>query len=176
MKASDDYDDASAKAPAIKALKRAFSRSKLATAIKNAAVVKDKKGVRGGKVVTCKLCGKVFPQYQCQVDHIEPVCPVQLSLTSMSLDMLYERLFCEASNLQVVCPTCHQEKSSEERSLRVSWRKQKKYLVCRIIGGSRIKVLPIIDLKDQILKNWEILSVFATRKEADGDAQKRKKI
>ena len=164
------------KAPAIKSMKRAFSRSKLATAVKEKHIVPDQKGLRGGKVIRCQLCGNLCPSYKAQVDHIDPVCPVMLSLNSMSFDMIYERLFCAESNLQVICPDCHLSKSNLEKTDRVYWRKEKKYLVCRIKGGSRIKVFPIIDLKGHELDGWDILSVFDNRKDADHDSKKRRKI
>lgn len=170
-----DKELAAAKAQAVKALKRSFSRSKIALAIKNEAIVQGRLGLRGGKLVKCSCCERNIPHYKAQVDHVDPVCPIELSLNSMTMDMLYARLFCSIKNLQVLCPDCHLVKSNHEKTERAKWRKLKKYLVCRSKYGSKIKVIPIINLKDPELEEWDILAVYRIRKDADSDARLRRK-
>lgn len=52
------------------------------------------------------------------VDHIDPVIPVDQ--TSVSWDMVIERLFCERENLQVLCKDCHKRKTRDENKKRKS--------------------------------------------------------
>ena len=159
----------------ISSVKRTFSRSKRAKALKEKHVLKNIKGKRGGKMVECSLCGKATPMYKTQIDHINPICPVEISLKVMSFIMLYERTFCEDENLQVICKDCHDEKSNKEKAQRVKWRKKKKFLVCRIAQGNRMRVIPIIDLKT-LPDRWEVLAVYRTRKKADAEMKRRKKL
>jgi len=165
----------SLKTAAILALKRAFSRSKKAKAIKDKAVMPNMKGLRGGKVVKCGYCHSPVPYYKAEIDHKDPICPVEISLLSMSLDMVFRRIFCDDSNLICTCKECHKKKSDQERKERVKWRKKKKYLVCRLKGGVILKVFGIVDLKSNVLYNWDILSVWHDRKSADADMKKRNK-
>lgn len=48
------------------------------------------------------------------VDHIEPIIDPDVGFTTW--DDCIQRMFCEADNLQVLCHSCHEEKSNEERS------------------------------------------------------------
>lgn len=58
------------------------------------------------------------------VDHIKPIIDPVVGFTTW--DECIERMFCEADNLQVLCKTCHDEKSNEERALAVMRRANKK--------------------------------------------------
>ena len=72
----------------------------------------------------CSQCGgkakaqrsKFYPQ--AHVDHIDPVVPIGTSFDDMSWDHFIERLFCEASNLQVLCADCHKTKTLAENRQR----------------------------------------------------------
>lgn len=65
------------------------------------------------KLYTCARCGGVFPAKEVAVDHITPVG----SLTSLDdLSEFAKKLFCDAERLQVLCKTCHNEKTRAERS------------------------------------------------------------
>jgi 5-methylcytosine-specific restriction endonuclease McrA len=63
----------------------------------------------------CALCNDWFPDKEVQVDHIRP-CG---SLKSYDdLPSFVSTLYCESDNLQVVCTTCHQAKTNDERRRR----------------------------------------------------------
>lgn len=62
----------------------------------------------------CKECNNWFPQKQVSVDHIISAG----SLNDFSdLPGFVERLLCKKEGLQVLCDTCHQKKTNEEREL-----------------------------------------------------------
>lgn len=60
------------------------------------------------------------------VDHKEPIVDPEQGFTTW--DECIERMFCEADNLQVLCKTCHDIKSAEERSVAAQRRKREKEL------------------------------------------------
>lgn len=63
-------------------------------------------------VYECAQCQKLYKSTEVNVDHITPAG----TLTKYSdLPKFVERLFCESSNLQVLCKTCHDVKTKEER-------------------------------------------------------------
>jgi hypothetical protein len=66
---------------------------------------------REGKHYLCALCEGEFPAKEVEVDHIEPVIS---SKGFTSWDDYIARLFCDKSNLQVVCKSCHKIKSYNE--------------------------------------------------------------
>lgn len=106
----------------ISALKRCFSRSARHKEVLLSAVHPDVTGPRGGKQYICSRCDNTFPQSKVQVDHIEPVIPVDTVARDMEWQQIIDRLFCEAENLQVLCKNCHNKKSSKERSARAKAR------------------------------------------------------
>lgn len=60
------------------------------------------------------------------VDHINPIVDPALGFTSW--DDYIERIYCEEENLQVLCKTCHDKKSNEEREIaKERRRKEKEY-------------------------------------------------
>ncbi len=58
------------------------------------------------------------------VDHIEPI--VDPSVGFVSYDVLIERMFCEAPNLQVLCSDCHTIKTDNEKALAKARRAKEK--------------------------------------------------
>ena len=64
----------------------------------------------------CCSCKEQFTAKGVVVDHVEPVIPVGVGFTTW--DEYIERMFCPVDNLQVLCGTCHDVKSKEERQLR----------------------------------------------------------
>ena len=64
----------------------------------------------------CAACDNEFVSNDVQVDHISPA--VDPAKGFVSWDVYVDRLFCETSNLQVMCKPCHAEKTSAEKKLR----------------------------------------------------------
>ncbi len=64
----------------------------------------------------CASCRQDFVQKDVQVDHIIPVVGPE---GFKGWDVYIERLLCEASNLQVLCTTCHKAKTKKEKLERV---------------------------------------------------------
>ena len=71
----------------------------------------NEKTNREGKHYLCALCEGEFPAKEVEVDHIEPVVPKEGFTT---WDDYISRLFCDKSNMQVVCKGCHKIKSYNE--------------------------------------------------------------
>jgi 5-methylcytosine-specific restriction endonuclease McrA len=61
----------------------------------------------------CNECKGWYPDKQINVDHIIPAGTLTCST---DLPGFIERLFCEQGNLQVLCETCHNAKTKEERN------------------------------------------------------------
>lgn len=80
------------------------------------------------KWVRCNVCKSVTPKWSSNVDHIIPVTPVSSSFKEMSLDDTVNNLWCEESNLQVICKVCHDMKSEQERKVRHANKKSQKSL------------------------------------------------
>lgn len=84
----------------------------------------------------CKSCGELFSTKNVNVDHIEPMIPLDIESKDMSLDEIWERLRCSKSNLQVLCSTkkknlpkgqlsCHTLKTSRENYIRDGFKNYK---------------------------------------------------
>jgi len=60
----------------------------------------------------CNHCKKWFPEKSINVDHI-----IQAGALNCSADLpgFIDRLFCEEGGFQVLCETCHNIKTQEER-------------------------------------------------------------
>lgn len=100
------------------------SRVELPPALKKDGTPGKKNQVR----YTCAICGGLFSQKHVQVDHISPVVPLWLNEAEMTYDQIVRGVFCELSNLQVICstpmkandgkPSCHRIKTNEENFMR----------------------------------------------------------
>lgn len=72
----------------------------------------------------CEHCGGKAKQGKskswptAQVDHTDAVVPLDKAIADMSFDEYVGRLFCDVSNLKVLCHVCHEAKTSSERKLR----------------------------------------------------------
>jgi len=76
----------------------------------------------------CAICGELFQQKFVQVDHVDPVVPLDKTEADMSYDEMARNIFAKSANLQVVCstpmtknggkPSCHKIKSDEENFIR----------------------------------------------------------
>lgn len=86
------------------------------------------RAAKDGVFYKCVLCGtlckaqisKTHPRMH--VDHIEPVVPVDRSYEDLTWDEFIARVFCNSDNLQVLCDTCHTDKTSQERTERAKLR------------------------------------------------------
>jgi hypothetical protein len=107
------------------AIRGAFGRfpNKFA-ALKNAFVGKktNKKTGREASHYKCAGCKKQFVAKDVAVDHVLPV--VDPVVGFVSWDVYIERMFCDISNLQVLCSACHKEKTAEERKARCTTTKK----------------------------------------------------
>lgn len=64
----------------------------------------------------CASCQGEFPSSDVQVDHIIPViCPTE---GFIDWNTYIDRLFCDKSNLQVLCTDCHDAKTATERTIK----------------------------------------------------------
>ena len=85
--------------------------------LKNAAT-KKKVNAKTGRMAQhyeCNSCKKEFPAKDVQVDHIIPIIDPVIGFTTW--DDVISRMFCEIDNLQVLCKTCHDVKTTAEKQL-----------------------------------------------------------
>lgn len=61
----------------------------------------------------CKVCKGEFPAKEVAVDHKAPV--VDPNIGFVDWNTFIERLFCEKKNLQVLCNSCHKNKTLKEK-------------------------------------------------------------
>jgi 5-methylcytosine-specific restriction endonuclease McrA len=110
------------------AIRRVFSRSDLRRAVIEASIVKyqDHNRPRVKTWCLCGICEKPTPKSYMEVDHIDPIIPIDSALEHMSWDTVIDRIWCEENNLQAICEECHDKKTSEERKQRAKARKEKK--------------------------------------------------
>ena len=102
----------------IKALRRADHRYPYRNIAIREAYVKTEKNPKTGRAVKmykCACCEALFMRSELQVDHKEPVVPIE---GFDNWDGLINRLFCKSEERQVLCIPCHQEKSKEENKQR----------------------------------------------------------
>lgn len=111
------------------AIRRVFSRSDLRRKVLDAAVIlgySDPNRPRVTKWCKCTECGKMEPKYLMQVDHKQPLVPIDKSLEDMTWDEVVDNTWCDESNLQPICKPCHKKKSLAENKLRREFKKGKK--------------------------------------------------
>lgn len=63
------------------------------------------------------------------MDHIVPIIDPCVGFTDW--DEFIENLYCELDNLQVLCWSCHEEKTGEERSLATQRKRLEKAIASR---------------------------------------------
>lgn len=110
------------------AMRRVFSRSELRNKVISDSLVDhtDASRPRVKKWGLCAVCNKPEAKSYLAVDHIQPVIPIDSSLEEMSLDEVANRIWCDIINLQSICPSCHDEKTSQEREARKKKRGRNK--------------------------------------------------
>ena len=72
----------------------------------------------------CHSCNDWFMGKDVQVDHAIPVVDPIKGFDSW--DVFVDRLFCDPSNLNVLCKSCHKKKTDSEKAIRAIYRKQAK--------------------------------------------------
>lgn len=102
------------------AIRRTFARSPLVIEVMNEGKRKvphyNKDGSRA-KVdrveIHCQVCDTWGPRKGCAIDHKEPVISVEYGF--IDWNEFVDRLYCDKSNLQRICKTCHDAKTAKER-------------------------------------------------------------
>ena len=76
----------------------------------------------------CAKCCNIFPKKEISLDHIDPVVPIDGFKVRAEFDLheFAERLLVDISGWQVLCDTCHDEKTKAENLNRKSKKKTKK--------------------------------------------------
>lgn len=110
------------------AIRRVFSRSEFRRQVVDAYRVEhsDPKHPRVKKWSICAECKKHTPSYKIEVDHIDPIVPINTTLEAMSWDTVVDRVFCDANNLNPICKECHKIKTKQERKERLLYKKSLK--------------------------------------------------
>lgn len=103
----------------ISKMRQAFVVSETYTqAIESA--LSENKGPRGGNLYVCGICEEDFSKGKVELDHFpDPLTPYEIFQYEMSQQMVIDRLFCDPSNLRVLCKTCHSDWTrGEQKKLR----------------------------------------------------------
>lgn len=111
------------------AIRRVFSRSELRRTVLAAAKVEGITSVQRPRVKTwyqCRSCDSYCAGYEMQVDHIDPLIPVNTALERMTWDEVVDRTWCEKHNLRAICLHCHKAKSKIEMAERRKYKKENK--------------------------------------------------
>lgn len=111
------------------AIRRVFSRSDLRREIIAKARIQDHvdpSRPRVKKWGLCKQCKEPTPEYLMQVDHVDPIIPLNSSLEEMSIDDLVNNVWCDVNKLNPLCKPCHSKKTKEENRIRRELKKAKK--------------------------------------------------
>lgn len=109
------------------ALRRVFSRSDLRKEALAAAKIEhvDPKR-RTNKWVRCSKCQSPTPQWMADVDHTNPVVPIDKAAYDMSANELVDRIWCDPKKLAILCPECHNIKTQYENCERRKYKKERK--------------------------------------------------
>lgn len=108
------------------ALRRVFARSPVIINVLKQSVHPTLKGPKGGKQYICANCKKTYAGNKVAVDHIYPVVPLHSTVHDLDYNEIVKRIFCDASNLQVLCETCHKAKTNAERYVRTEHKRSKR--------------------------------------------------
>lgn len=104
------------------ALRRTFSRSPMVREVmmkvrrERPWFLKDGSQAAKPRVeYLCSACGEWHMGKNIQVDHIDPVVNPEIGFETW--DTFISRLFCDTSNLTVLCKVCHEKKTNKEKQL-----------------------------------------------------------
>lgn len=71
------------------------------------------------------MCKEPTPTYLMEVDHVEPIIPLDSALEHMTADELIDRIWCISTNLLAICKPCHKIKTKTESQTRRHYKKGK---------------------------------------------------
>lgn len=110
------------------AIRRVFSRSDIRRHVLEMAKIihVDPTRPRVKKWGKCEDCKLPTPLYLMQIDHREPIVPVDATLEDMSWDTVINRTWCDKNGLAPVCKNCHTVKTKQENAIRRKNKKDKK--------------------------------------------------
>ena len=107
------------------ALRRAFARSPIVQEVMQASRREvprfNKDGSRHKKNSVqrqCQVCDEWVGSTKMAVDHIEPVVSIEDGFNDWN--EFIDRLWCDKKNLQRICDTCHDAKTTIERTARLT--------------------------------------------------------
>lgn len=66
----------------------------------------------------CEICNKEFKDKEMQVDHKSQVVQLYESANDLTISTYISRVYCSALNLQLVCKSCHNIKTTTENKTR----------------------------------------------------------
>lgn len=107
------------------ALRRVFSRSDLRRIALSSSIIEhtDPNRIRVKKWSRCTICKEPTPTYLMQIDHVDPIVPINTSLEQMSWDEVINRIWCEVDKLDPLCKSCHSVKTKLENKARRALKK-----------------------------------------------------
>lgn len=115
------------------ALRRTYSRSPMVREVMNKVRRERPWFKKDGSQATkprveflCSSCNKWHMGKDIQVDHQTPVIDPELGFVDWNT--FINRLFCDVSNLTVLCKDCHKTKTDAEKSIAVERRRRLKDL------------------------------------------------
>lgn len=103
------------------AMRRLFGRSDLRRNVIEKSIIKGYKDPKRKAVkfwTKCSACGSMEAKSNVQVDHEVPLIPLDRSLEDMTWDEVVGRLWCDESNLKILCKPCHKIKTKAENQQR----------------------------------------------------------
>lgn len=86
----------------------------------------------------CAACGEEYPASETQVDHILPV--VDPTQGFVDWNTYIPRLFCPKENLQLLCSSCHDLKTMEEKQSKQLTSKSKQIKAPSVSTGKSRKM------------------------------------
>ncbi len=110
-------------------VRRVFSRSELRDkALQKVRIsgYADPSKPRVKRWCYCPECGVLTPEWKMEVDHVDPVVPLDRSFADMDMEELIDRQWCPEENLVAKCDLCHQEKTQSETKTRAAFKRARK--------------------------------------------------
>ena len=96
------------------AIRQTFTRSDHYKEFLQSKRIEWFKGKRKRVSYRCEDCQELFSSTEINVDHIQPIGKGVYE-EIRDAEAFYDLVFCDHSNLQILCKTCHKKKSAHER-------------------------------------------------------------